>query len=492
MTAVPSRARLSTRRTRWSAAAAATGLAVAGLLATAPGASAAPTTVSNATLFWGLSAEASAGAPALGCNFLSAGTAGNTGASRPWTESDGFFHASAGQVAVQKPNAAGVFGPTSWGSKCVSPNGVPVTTGVTTGSRVVFSAGSGSVDPATGTATISWTGSFTSAFYGGAVYWSAADPVLTVANGRGVLRATLSGYGADRANASTWTPIAGRSVVIATLTNVAVGAGGLVVAPDYRGVRYDAPSDATQQQRTGPDWGSFPAAFADFQQLTGQSSYWYSTASGSGPTKVAAPLTVSYGSAPIVPATPTSLRLTASAATSVAGAKIRLTAAVGPTTATGVVTFTDGSKLLGRAAVVRGASSIVTAALLPGPHSLRATFAPTAAAWGASTATPVRHAVVKAKAAASLRFVDATITRATRPKVRVTVSLKGSTLAATGRVKVTEGTRTLATGTVVKGRATVVLPKLSVGRHKVKVVYLGSAAATAATSAARTVAVRRP
>src|SRR4051794_18071918 len=80
----------------------------AGLVMTATGsAQAASSAITDASFTWGLSGEQGGGAFANGCNFLSAGTAGNTGSSRAWTEADGFYSTQAGNVKVEKPNTSG-------------------------------------------------------------------------------------------------------------------------------------------------------------------------------------------------------------------------------------------------------------------------------------------------------------------------------------------------------------------------------------------------
>lgn len=279
-------------------------LAVSGLgLITAAPASAATVTVDDATLGWGLNGEQGGGAFAGGCNFLSAGTAGNTGSSRPWTEADGFYSTQDGNVAVEKPDAAGNYARPTWATKCQDPNGNPVSAGSTTSlthNRVVFTNGAGTIDPDANTAALHWTGSFTSVFYGGYTYWSAADPTLTVnADGSATLTATASGYGADMNDPGVWVPLAPTTITLANLHGVAVTNTGFTVTPDYLGVSVTVPAGATPQTPQTPAntsyWGSFPQSFVDFQRLTGQSSYWYASGGSRDPAKPAVPLTVGYG-----------------------------------------------------------------------------------------------------------------------------------------------------------------------------------------------------
>ena len=280
---------MTTRLTRIAAAGA---LAAALSFGSVTAADASEQSVEDITLSWGLSQEAGGGAYFGGCNFLGIGVAGNTGSSRVWTEGDGFYKSTDGNVTIVKDGASGDEAPT-WGTKCLGANGSAVGTGAgsSTNNRAVFSGGTGTVDLEAGTATVSWTGSFTSAFYGGMTYWSATDPELVIdADGTGTLTATLSGYGTSMDDMSKWEAISGRTVTMATLSDVELTADGLTVTPDYLGVTMSDMSQTT----TGTSWGSFPQSFVDFQQLTGQTSYWYSSDGGADPKKPATALTVGW------------------------------------------------------------------------------------------------------------------------------------------------------------------------------------------------------
>ncbi|MEU1623667.1 hypothetical protein ABZ479_41105, partial [Streptomyces sp. NPDC005722] len=265
-------------------------------------ASAASVSVSDASFSWGLSGEQGGGAFFGGCNFLSAGKAGNTGSSRLWTQGDGFYATRDGNVTVEKPDAAGVFGQPSWSTKCQDPNGSAVSAGSAgslTRNRVVFEHGTGTVDTAAHTATIHWSGSFTSVFYGGLTYWSATDPTLTVgADGAGTLSATVTGYGADMNDPGKWVALPARTVTLAKLSHVALGASGFTVTPDYLGESVTVPSGTTGQPAKSASnqayWGSFPQDFVDFQQSTGQSSYWFTSGGARDAAKPATPLTLTY------------------------------------------------------------------------------------------------------------------------------------------------------------------------------------------------------
>ncbi|WP_166408993.1 hypothetical protein [Labedella phragmitis] len=293
--AVPRRSGSAARRT--AAIVAATALSLGAALGTTTAANAAPPAgqITDASFTWGLSGEAGGGAFFGGCNFLSAGTAGNTGSSRLWTEADGFYSTSDGDVTIVKPNAAGELVQPTWTTKCETPQGTPVSAGSTTSlskNAVVFDGGEGAV-AADGSTEIAWTGSFTVAFYGGLTYWTATDPVLSLdAAGNGQLTATASGYGASMEDMTQWVPVSGREIVLADITGAAADEDGFTVTPDYLG--RTVTTAGTPQTTTGATWGSFPQSFVDFQQLTGQSSYWYSSGGSRDAAKPTTPLAVSY------------------------------------------------------------------------------------------------------------------------------------------------------------------------------------------------------
>ncbi|HMR49356.1 MAG TPA: HtaA domain-containing protein [Arachnia sp.] len=272
-----------------TAVALAAALSVGGMTA----ANAAPTTVDDITLTWGLSKEAGGGAYFGGCNFLSAGKAGNAGSSRLWTEADGFYKSSEGNVSIVKDGASGPVTPT-WATKCQGANGSAVNTSAasSTNNRVVFSGGSGTVDLDAGTASVSWTGSFSVVFYGGLTYWHASNPTLTVnADGTGTLKATAGGYGASMEDPSQWVPLADQQITLANLTGVSLTEDGFSKTPDYLGVVL---SNVTNQVTTGANAGAFPEDYVAFHDLTGQSSYWYSSGGAADPKKPATPLAIAW------------------------------------------------------------------------------------------------------------------------------------------------------------------------------------------------------
>jgi len=414
---------LTTRVRRGLAGTLAAALATGGLVALASPSQAAPSEpVNGASFTWALSDEQGGGAFFGGCNFLSAGKAGDTGSSRPWTSAE--YKASDGNVRIEKPSRSGTVTPI-WATKCLDRNGVPVNAGTpasTTENYVRLSAGTGSRQ-SDGSGTISWTGSFTSAFYGGMTYWSATDPTLTFDGlGNATLTATLGGYGADRIDATKWVKLDEKAgVVLAEFTGAWID--GFSDAPaNYLGVDVDDAAFMTRQTVTGPVWGSFPQGFVDYQQLTGQSSYWYSSGGARDTAKPAKPAKLTFGDTPVPP--------------------------------------------LESAPVVTGPVVTPPAPPAPAPAVIKATTAkPTVTVSKKPTSKKKGKATVTVKSSGSnarpTGKVTITLTKG-KSKKKVSVSLKS-------------------------GKATVSLPKLKKGAWKLKVTYAGSATQRAATSKTYTV-----
>lgn len=267
------------------------------------------TSITNAQLRWGINDESGSGAFAGGCNFLSAGVAGNSGGAREWKASDGFYRATAGEVRIEKPDRDGAYDTTSFATKCQDAAGDPVTVSSltsTSGNQVVIDGGTGRLVDGAGL-EIRWKGSFTVAYYGGMTYWSITDPVLTLdKNGDGRLVGLASGYGASMDDLGKWERLSSRSIVLAELRDVDIATSiGFASDPQYLGV---SATDAGQVARTSLNadyWGAFPASFIAFQKLTGQVGYWVTTGGQRDKAKVPTTVYVSYDAEePVSPTSP--------------------------------------------------------------------------------------------------------------------------------------------------------------------------------------------
>ncbi|MGA1836128.1 cell wall-binding repeat-containing protein [Herbiconiux sp. 11R-BC] len=297
---------MNNTRTRARASAAlATGITVAlalSTLAAAPAFAAAPAatvptvvtpnTVSGAVFTWGLSNEAGTKGYNGQMNLLSAGKVTKSDAADTVSASD--WLATSGNVTIQKKQADGSYATATWAGLSTDASGAAITApaGKYSDNRVSIGSGSGTADPAAEDADISWTGDFTVAFYGGLTQYSVSNPHLVVDNGSGSITATLSGYGTSMEDTSQFVALPDTVVTLADLNGVDVTDGGFTVDPEYLGVSVTAPGGATPQAKTGDYWGSFPQSFVDFQGLTGQSSYWYSSGGSADARKVALPIGV--------------------------------------------------------------------------------------------------------------------------------------------------------------------------------------------------------
>jgi uncharacterized protein (TIGR03437 family) len=94
------------------------------------------------------------------------------------------------------------------------------------------------------------------------------------------------------------------------------------------------------------------------------------TGAGNTPLTVAVTLNISAPAAP----QPTTTTLTAAPTSQTAGQPVTLTATVTPATATGSVTFFDGTSSLGVVAVKTGSASMSTSTLAVGSHTLTASY----------------------------------------------------------------------------------------------------------------------
>ncbi|WP_134764645.1 Ig-like domain-containing protein [Nocardioides sp. 1609] len=322
---------------------AAAGLAVLGGVATAPPARAAEVDVTNATFTWDLNNEATSGAFAPGTwNLMSAGRIGNPGAGGVTlrTSDDGAtwsngaaagWSAQSGDVTVEDLQANGSYAPATFGGTRTNTAGANANTaGVRGETRFKFTGGTGTVDPAAGTASVAWDGDATLLFYSGMTFFHLSDPELSVAaDGTGTVRATVGGYATSMDDPTLWQALPDEEVTVATLTDVDVTTLGVTTTPAYREVAYSAPASSSAQVTSGTSWGSFPQGFVDFQQDVRQGPYWYSTGGAADPRKIANELQVRFNTAPSVTVSDTDLLPNGSYEVTVEGENFDPGAAIG-------------------------------------------------------------------------------------------------------------------------------------------------------------------
>jgi hypothetical protein len=265
----------------------------------------APVEVHDARLRWGLSNEANNAAFAPGTyNFFSAGKIPNPGqggvtiAKRQWRQ-------ASGDVAIQKWNGSS-WTRATWTGLSTDAAGTPITSpldGRFSGHQVVFSHGTGTVDLGAGTAHLSWDGDVTILFYSGMSFFYLSDPRLDVADGRGTLTGTLSGFASSQTDTSVWKKVPPKTVTLAELPDLRLAETGTTVQPAYDGIRVTGVPQVT----AGTSVGSFPQSWVDFMKRLGTAAFWYSSGSATDAFKAALPVNVGFHGAPPPPppSTPT-------------------------------------------------------------------------------------------------------------------------------------------------------------------------------------------
>jgi len=156
----------------------------------------------------------------------------------------------------------------------------------------------------------------------------------------------------------------------------------------------------------------------------------------------------------------------------------------------GTVKFLNGSSTLSTVKVAAGsnkASVTVKPSSLSG-YSLKAEFTPNLSGVAEADSTVVKVAVKAASS--SVKATAASVKAKVAPKVVVTVTAAGTT--PTGTVTIKEGSKTLkAKVAITNGKATVTLPKLKKGTHKLVVTYNGSATVEASKSSTISLKIKK-
>lgn len=159
----------------------------------------------------------------------------------------------------------------------------------------------------------------------------------------------------------------------------------------------------------------------------------------------------------------------------------------------GTVVFYNGDTVLSTVKVAKGKTSAVTtikttAFTKPTAYNLSAEFTP--ALSGVSDSATDEVSVAVTKATPVVKGTAATVSATKAPVVKVTVTATGVTVA--GKVSVKEGSKTLKSNvTLSGGKATITLPKLKAGTHKLVVFYTASTTVNAGKSATITLKVAK-
>jgi hypothetical protein len=160
-------------------------------------------------------------------------------------------------------------------------------------------------------------------------------------------------------------------------------------------------------------------------------------------------------------------------------APVRLTAriaAVNGVQPNGTVTFRAGSRLLAQAKVANGtAATLMPRLIAAGAYAVTAEFTPTSSDYtgGRSKATTVR--VLKASSSTKLRGLAKKVKSRKRASLTVQVAVKSVAVPAAKVTVYVDGRAVGSKQVTANGRITLKLPKLKPGKHRVSVLYAGTA-----------------
>ncbi len=163
------------------------------------------------------------------------------------------------------------------------------------------------------------------------------------------------------------------------------------------------------------------------------------------------------------------------------GTAVTFTATVTPATATGTVTFKDGSTTLGTGTLSGGTATYSTSKLAVGSHSVTARYGGDAN--DNPSVSPTLTQLVN-QATTTVTLKSSANPSAYGSSVTFTATVTPS--AATGTVTFTDGSTTLGTGTLSRGIATYSTSALAVGPHSITASYGGDANDSAGVSQALT------
>lgn len=169
---------------------------------------------------------------------------------------------------------------------------------------------------------------------------------------------------------------------------------------------------------------------------------------------------------------------TALVGTSPSVGKAHLVATVsGSTSPDGTVAFFEGeTELTSGVPLVSGQATYDVSGATPGAHTYSAVFTPAAGSvFEPSESSPVSVTVADKTTSSIKETFPASVEKGKKAKGVVTVTLAGISAKATGSVKIKDGSKTLVTKALSGGKATITLPKLSKGKHTLKISWKGDA-----------------
>jgi hypothetical protein len=304
------------------------------------------------------------------------------------------------------------------------------------------------------------------------VIWSSSNPsVAAIGNPGGIANAQATG-------ASTMTATAG-AVSGSTSLNVLNQVSTTLTSsanPSAFGSPVTLTATVTPATATGT------VTFTDGGTTLGMGTIGSGTATYSTSALAVGPhaLTASYGGdandssststtlAQTINQASTTVALASAANPSAYGSSVTLTATVTPGTATGTVTFADGSTTLGTGAIGSGIAAYSTSALAVGPHSITASYGGDTNDGGS---TSITLAQTVNQAGTALALGSSANPSAYGSPATFTATVTPAT--ATGTVTFTDGSATLGTGAIGSGVATYSTSALAAGPHSITASYGG-------------------
>jgi len=166
---------------------------------------------------------------------------------------------------------------------------------------------------------------------------------------------------------------------------------------------------------------------------------------------------------------PTTTSLTSSPNPSTFGESVTLTATVSPATATGTVTFYKGSAILGTGTVSDGTATFATATLTVGGHSLTASYGGDS---NDAPSTSLAETQTVAKASTSTLLTSSPNPSSVQQSVTLTATVTPAM--AGGTVTFYNGLKSLGTGKLSGGVATLAVTTLPVGSQTLSAKYEGN------------------
>jgi len=187
----------------------------------------------------------------------------------------------------------------------------------------------------------------------------------------------------------------------------------------------------------------------------------------------------------IVKAVPT-IAVSSSPNASALGQAVTFTATVGPSGATGTVTFLDGITVLGRGTLSNGVATLSSSTLTAGSHSITAAYYGDSNYGGSTSATLVQTVT---------QPTGTSLTSNPNPSISGQLVTFTATIvfsAATGTVTFFDGSTLLGSGTLSKSVASFATSTLAAGWHNITATYSGDSNYGGSTSATLVQTVTQP